>query len=144
MKKRIIGAIIIVGIFIPFLIIGELPFSIFMSILGLFSLYELLKVHENEKKIPVILKVIAYIFTICFCLYDLNSIEFKYHFDYRVMALLIFAFLSPMVFINSHKKYNLNDALFLVGSVLFIGFSYKLIIITRNFDINYVIYLGNS
>ena len=46
-----------------------------------------------------------------------------------------------MVFINDTKKYNLNDALFLIGSVLFIGFSFNLIIITRNYDITYIIYL---
>ena len=46
-----------------------------------------------------------------------------------------------MVFINDTKKYNLNDALFLVSLVVFIGLSFKLIIITRNFDITYIIYL---
>ena len=46
-----------------------------------------------------------------------------------------------MVFINDTKKYNLNDALFLVSLVVFIGLSFKLIVITRNFDITYIIYL---
>ena len=57
------------------------------------------------------------------------------------MAGIIFIFLSPMVFINDNDKYNLNDALFLIGSVLFIGLSFNLIIITRNYDITYIIYL---
>ena len=39
------------------------------------------------------------------------------------------------------KKYNINDALFLIGSILFIGLSFNLVIITRNFDINYILYL---
>ena len=46
-----------------------------------------------------------------------------------------------MVFLNDNKKYNLEDALFLTGSVLFIGFSFNLIIISRNYDITYLIYL---
>ena len=141
MKTRILGAILIVGIFVPFLIIGELPFAVFMSVLGILGLYELLKVRETERKFPTLLKIIAYLFTLGFCLYNTNSIEFKYVFDYRVMAALIFIFLSPMVFINNKKKYDFNDALFLIGAVLFIGLSFNLIIITRNFDINYVIYL---
>ena len=61
--------------------------------------------------------------------------------DYRVVAFIIFAFLSPMVFIHDYKKYNLNDALFLIGSVLFIGLSFNLFIICRNYDIMYIIYL---
>ena len=141
MKQRVLSAIILIIVFVPFLIIGELPFSIFMSILSVFALYELLKVRESKKEFPFILKVLAYFLTVYFCLYNTNTIEFKYSFDYRVMAFIIFMFLSPMVFINDTKKYNLNDSLFLVGSVLFIGLSFNLITVTRNYDINYILYL---
>lgn len=141
MTKRVISAVILVLIFVPFLIIGELPFTIFMSVLSIFGLYELLKVHETKKKFPIVLKIFAYLLTCYFCLYNTSSIEFVNKFDYRVMAFIIFLFISPMVFINNNEKYNLNDALFLIGSVLFIGLSFNLIIITRNYDITYVIYL---
>ena len=141
MTKRVISAVILVLIFVPFLIIGELPFTIFMSVLSIFGLYELLKVRETKKKFPIVLKIFAYLLTCYFCLYNTSSIEFINKFDYRVMAGIIFLFITPMVFINDTKKYNLNDALFLIGSVLFIGLSFNLIIITRNYDITYVIYL---
>ncbi len=141
MKTRIISAIVIVFVFLPFLFIGGLPFDIFMSIMGLMGLYELLKVRESRKEFPWLLKVFAYLLTIYFCLYNTGSIEFSNYFDYRLIAFIIFLFLSPMVFINDTKKYNLNDALFLIGSLLFIGFSFNLIIITRNYDIIYIIYL---
>ena len=141
MKERILSAILLIIVFVPFLIVGELPFSILMSILSVFALYELLRVRESIKEFPFILKILAYILTLYFSLYNTGTIEFKYSFDYRVMALIIFMFLSPMVFINNTKKYDLNDALFLIGSVLFIGFSFNLITIIRNYDINYILYL---
>jgi len=141
MKKRIISAILIVAVFLPFLIMGELPFAIFMCVLGVMGLYELLKARESRKKFPFWLKGIAYLLTIYFCLYNTETIELYTNFDYRVMAFIIFVFLSPMVFINDTKAYNLNDALFLIGSVLFIGFSFNLIVITRNYDLMYLIYL---
>ena len=141
MKVRVLSAILIVAIFLPFLIIGELPFAIFMTVLAAGSLYELLKVREKKKSFPFILKMVAFLLVISFSLYNVNSIDFSYNFDYRVMALLIFLFLLPMVIYNNPDRYNLNDALYMVGSVLFIGLSYNLIIITRNNDINYVIYL---
>ncbi len=141
MKTRVLGAVLIVALFLPFLIVGELPFAIFMTVLGIMGLYELLKVRESKKEFPLFLKVFAYLLTIYFCLYNTDSITFSYMFDYKVMAFIIFLFLSPMVFINNTKKYNLSDALFLIGSVLFIGFSFNLIIITRNYDITYIIYL---
>ena len=141
MTKKVISAIILVLIFVPFIIVGELPFTIFMTVLSIFGLYELLKVRETKKKFPIVLKIFAYLLTCYFCLYNTSSIEFINKFDYRVMAGIIFIFLSPMVFINDNEKYNLNDALFLIGSVLFIGLSFNLIIITRNYDITYIIYL---
>jgi len=141
MTKRILGAIVLIAIFVPFLIIGELPFTILMSVLSIFGLYELLKVRETKKKFPLVLKIFAYLLTCYFCLYNTNSIEFINKFDYRVMAGIIFLFISPIVFINNNEEYNINDALFLIGSVLFIGLSFNLIIITRNYDITYIIYL---
>ena len=141
MKTRIIGAIIVIAIFLPFLFVGELPFAVLMSVLSALGLHELLKVRESKKQFPFILKLFAYLLVMAFCLYNFNSIEFQYSFNYRVMALLIFLFMLPMVFINDTKKYNLNDALFLIGSILFIGLSFNLIIIIRNYNISYIIYL---
>ena len=141
MKIRIMSAIVLIAVFVPLLIIGELPFAICMAILSMFGLYELIKVRESKKKYPVLLKVFAYVMVFAFSFYNFDSIEFTSQFDYRVMALLLFLFLSPIVFINDFDKYNFNDALFLIGSLLFIGLSFNLIVITRNFDINYIIYL---
>lgn len=141
MKERILSAILIVVVFIPLLVIGDIPFAVFMSFLSVAGLYELIKVRETKKKFPFILKTCAYILVAAFCMNDVTSIEFHSQFSYWVMALLIFLFLSPMVFINDTKKYNLNDALFLIGSVLFLGLSFNLIIITRNYDIRYLLYL---
>lgn len=141
MKKRVLSAILLVAIFVPFLLIGGITFSVFMSIIGLLGFYELLKVRESKNEFPIWLKIIAYIIVLGFCMNNVNSIEFHYTFDYRVVAFIIFMFLVPMVFIDDNKKYNINDALFLVGSILFIGLSFNLLITIRNYDINYIIYL---
>ena len=141
MKTRVISAIIMIAVFIPLLIIGDLPFAILMAALAVCGLYELIKVRETKKKFPFILKLFAYIVVVILCLYDIGQIEFKIAFDYRVMSALIFLFLSPVVFINNTDKYNIEDALYLVGITLFIGLSFNLIVITRNFDIMYIIYL---
>ena len=141
MKVRVISAIIMIALFIPILLIGDFPFAITMGILGVCGLYELLRARESKKKFPSFLKVIAYFLVLLFSMYNINSLDFTYTFDYRVLSLIIFIFMLPMVFINDTKKYNLNDSLFLIGSILFIGLSFNLIVLTRNFDINYIIYL---
>ena len=141
MKKRVLSAILMILIFVPIFLIGGKVFAIFMTLLALLGLYELLHIRESRKQFPFIIKIFAYVMVVFFCLSHLNAIEFSYTMDYRVMAFIIFAFLSPMVFIHDFKKYNLNDALFLIGSVLFIGLSFNLLIICRNYDIMYIIYL---
>lgn len=141
MTIRVISAIVMILVFIPFLLIGNLPFSIFMSLLALCGLYELLKVRESKKKFPLLLKIFAYIIVFIFAMYNSDSAVLKYNVDYRVVAAIIFLFTTPMVFINDTQKYNLNDALFLIGSILFIGLSFNLMITTRGFDLYYILYL---
>lgn len=141
MAIRIISAIVMIALFIPFLLIGNLPFSIFVSLLALCGLYELLKVRETKKKFPLVLKIFAYIIVFIFAMYNSDSAVLKYHVDYRVVAGIMFLFTAPMVFINDSEKYNLNDALYLIGSLLFIGLSFNLIITTRSFDLYYILYL---
>lgn len=141
MKKRILSTIIMGIIFIPLLLVGGKFFATFMMVLSVLGLYELINVRETKKRFPFLIKVFAYLLVMFFSMNNFNSISFTYNVDYRVMTFIIFAFLSPMVFINDNKKYNLNDALFLIGSVLFIGLSFNLLIIIRNYDISYIIYL---
>lgn len=141
MKIRILSAIVLLIIFIPLLLIGKTPYALFMTLLAIMGLYELIKVRESKKEFPFLIKVIAYLLTIFFCLCNYQSNVLTYTIDYRVIAFFIFAFLLPMIFINDNKKYNLNDALFITGSVLFIGLSFNLLILVRNYDLYYTIYL---
>lgn len=141
MKERIISSFVMFAVFIPFLIIGELPFTIFMALLGICALYELIDVRETRKEFPMLLKIIGFIVVAYLTVCNLDVIEFNYVFDYRIVAIVLFLFLTPMVFIHDYKKYNLEDAWFLIGSIVFIGLSTNLIVMTRNFDIKYIIYL---
>ena len=141
MKKRVLSAIVMILIFVPLLIIGGKAFAIFMTILAALGLYELIHIRESKKEFPFLMKIFAYVMVVFFSLSHFNSITFSYTMDYRVVAFMIFAFLSPMVFIHDFKKYNLNDALFLIGSELYIGLSFHLFIFCRNYDISYLFYL---
>lgn len=142
MTKRVISAVVMVLIFVPFLVVGGVPFTILMSVLGVLGLYELLKIRGDvKKKFPVVMRIIAYLMTVFLIVNNAGAIDLKYDLDYRLISAIIFLFLVPMVFINNSKKYNLNDALFLVGSVVFIGLSFNLLSVIRNFSVAYIIYL---
>ena len=46
MKKRILSAIVMIALFIPFLIIGGVGFELFMTALAVVGLYELINIRE--------------------------------------------------------------------------------------------------
>lgn len=141
MKTRIISAIVMIAIFVPLLFIGNEPFAVLMAILSVGAMYELIHMRETKKKFPFMMKVFAYIMVLFFCLNNFKSIDFMSNIDYKVMTFIIFVFLMPLVFIHNNEQYNINDALFLVGSIMFVGMSFNLMIIVRNYELNYLIFL---
>lgn len=141
MTKRVISAIVMVLVFVPFLIMGGVPFAVLMAVLSLMGLYELLHIRETKKDFPKFMKLVAYLMVVFFTLLNSSSSDFSYSISYKVVSIILFMFVLPMVFINDSKKYNLNDALFLVGSILFVGLSFNLLLVIRNISISYIIYL---
>ena len=141
MKKRVLSAIVMALIAIPILIIGKEVFAIFVGLLAVCGAYELIKIRETERKFPFLIKIFAYLMVLFFTLNNFDSIEFLYNIDCRVLSFLLFVFLVPVVFINDKDKYNIMDGVFLITTIVFIGLSFNLIILIRNFDLKYIIYL---
>lgn len=141
MKTRIISAIVLLAIFIPALITGGIFFTGLMLLASLLGFYELLHLRKTRKDFPILVELLAYILVGFLTINNATTSNLYYLMDYRIMACMIFIFLLPIVFINDSKKYNLNDALFLIGSTLFIGLSFNLLILIRNYSISAIIYL---
>jgi len=141
MKKRVLSAIVLVFLLLPLLIIGGIPFKILVTLLALIGLYELIHIKDKENKLPKYMKLFAYLAVIFLCYNNSGELTSDYSISYKLIASMMFLFLFPIVFINDNDKYNVNDALYLVSAVVFIGFSFNLIIIARNYDLNYLIYL---
>lgn len=135
MKERIISAIIMAIIFIPLLIIGNLPFTICISILSMFAIYELLKL---KPKLPLIIKLFTYLETLIIVLF--NTLKLNGNENILLMLLLLIN-LSLLVFIDDKEKYNYKDTFYLIGIILFIGISFKNFIYLRNISLNILIYL---
>lgn len=129
MKKRTISGFVIVLILGIALFMGKLCFSIVMLACAEIGFYELLNVKYKEQKFEIV-KFIGYLCVTVVTLFnelDINWIS--------VIVIPIFALIFPIIFYNNSKKYNINDALYLIGSVFFIGFAFATIIYLRNIDI---------
>ncbi len=141
MKKRIISAILMLAIFIPVLIFGKLPFQLLVLAIALISQHELMKIRRVKKEFPIGMELVSYIIVGLLTIVNASTSDLTFQLDYRVLIAMILVFLPAMVFYNNNKRYNLNDALFLMASSLFIGLSMNIFILLRNFSLEYILYI---
>ena len=136
MKQRIVGAILVVTALITSLLLGDHVFAIVMTIAALFGLKELIDIKYEKEKIDVV-KLLSGIFLILFLLNDtLYEINEKFLIILPILGLII-----PMIFYNDKSKYNINDALYFLGIVYFLAFSFGTIIEMRDVSIAKCVYI---
>ena len=138
MKKRVVSAVFMVLLLIPFLILGNVPFALFIAVLGMLAIKELLNLKEN---IPVVLKVICYIVGEFFMLFSFQNNTLKAITDYRVIGGVFFLFTSFMVINGNIDKYNYKDSLWLFSIVLITGILFSNIIYLRDINLYSFIYV---
>lgn len=140
MKTRVISAIVMISIAMPLVILGGIYFKIATILLSLMAMYEILNVRKEKKKIPTIIRIFSYISVVSIILL-LSDYSLAYTLDYKFFSVLFLLIFFPIIFINNNEKYNISDALYVIGTILFIGISFNAFIITRNIDLNHSIYL---
>lgn len=141
MKTRIISAIVMCAIVIPILIIGGTVFKIFASCLGIFSLYEIIKVRKKDSEIPIIIRILSYLMIGLFIYLGTNVYSSDYELIYKILILIFLIYFVPVVFINDTKKYNIKDALYVLGCTVFIGIAFNSCVMIINNNLSYLIYL---
>ena len=141
MKKRALSAVILLLIFIPLLFKGGIFFAGLMSVLSAVCLYELLNIRKKTRPFPVNVEIFSYILAMFFTMNGYNDGGVLYSLDYRLISFLILVNLIPLVLINDKDKYNLTDALFLIGSTLLSGLTFNVLVLLREYNIDYVIYI---
>ena len=132
MKERSISAVILVTILVGSILIGYKAFGIVMLIFACLGFRELINIKYSEKSKNIeIVKLIGYV---SLFLIVLNDIYLKL--DNKFLMILPMLGLSiPIVFYNDSKRYNINDAFYIMGVVFFLGFSFHNIIYMAKLDI---------
>lgn len=139
MKKRVISAIIALIIVVPIILIGGYAYYIGVGIISVVGLHELLKVREEEKKIPMVMKGIT-LLTYLAIVMSAISTQGGFSIDYRLFILNMFACLIPLIAME-RKKYDAEDALFVLAATLFLGISFNFLIVIRNMSLFYLLYV---
>jgi phosphatidate cytidylyltransferase len=141
MKQRIVTAIILLAIFIPLLILGGTMFNLLVLLMGIYGLKEMIDIRNAKYPLPLVMKLITFAAFIYFVVNIPISSDFEYLLDYRVIAFIMFVLLFPIIIYHDNRVYNINDALFLIGTIFFLGVSFNLLIMLRAQSLVNVIYL---
>ena len=136
MKKRVVSAFLMILIFALCIIISSKIFAILMLICGNLCLKELIDIKYKNKYIDFV-KCVCYL---SISILILNGVFFKFN----TLFTLIFPILSiitPIIFYNDNKKYNMEDSLYLIGITFFLGIAFNIIVYLREIDIALCLYI---
>jgi phosphatidate cytidylyltransferase len=138
MKQRILTAVLAAAIFLPFVIYGKLPFTIFVYLLASIALHELLKM----KKISLVSFPGIVSLLILWVLLIPNSyitILDDVNFSKAEFALLALLFLLTYTVVTKNK-FTFDDVGFVVIAIFYLGIGFYFLIETRNAGLDLVFY----
>ena len=142
MKTRIISGIVMTLGAGTLLYLGGTYWVIFMALLSLVAVWEFINMRKTKKDFPLLMKIITYLAVLGLVIYSAINKSGTFNFNYGILAGFFIVFLLPIVFINDNEKYNIIDAFFLMGTVLFLGVALSFGVTLRNLDVVYIIYLA--
>lgn len=138
MKQRTISAIILLIILVGSLIISSKLFGILMQIIAILGYNEFFNIKYKDRLKE--LRLIKYLGIVGLVLLTLNNTF--YVLDMKIVILLPLLILSiPIVFYNDNKLYNINDCMYVIGIVYFLGLSFGNIIFLRDTNIAKCIFI---
>lgn len=138
--KRTISALILVSIIIPIIIIGGNIYNTAVFIISLIGLNEFINIKNEKKQVPMFIRTISFVALSFLIFTNMNTLS-TFTIDYRILSGIFILFLLPSILYNDRTKYSINDAFYLIGSTLFLGISFGLLIPIRTLGINILIYL---
>ncbi|MBR1385864.1 MAG: phosphatidate cytidylyltransferase [Bacilli bacterium] len=141
MKIGFISIIILAILFIGSSFIGQLPFTIIVSILAVLSLREMFNLRSKEKRAPAEIELASYIIAIYMITTEGEIDPLEFVIDYRIISVLLFIDFIPLIFIDNKHKYSTVTALYTFGSTVFIGIAFNIFVQLRLYNPNYITYI---
>ncbi|MFZ3576639.1 phosphatidate cytidylyltransferase [Virgibacillus sp. DJP39] len=128
MKQRIQTAILALAIFIPFIVIGGLPFEIFVYFMATIALIELLRMRKVGKySIPAIMSIIILWFLILPSHYGEDVLWLS-----KTEIVMLFAMLLLSYTVLLKNKFTFEDAGFIMLATVYVGMGFFYLMETRD------------
>ncbi|WP_409305456.1 phosphatidate cytidylyltransferase [Peribacillus sp. SCS-155] len=139
MKQRIITGVVAAAIFLPLVILGELPFLVLVYLLGTMGLYELLRMkHQKPGSFPAIISFI--LLWLLMVPQSSNNGWLQFAFD-KTEVVLWGVLLLLLCTVLSKNRFNFDDAGFLIISVLYVSMGFFFLYETRAAGLVYVFFV---
>ena len=140
MKKRIISAVIMALICLPFILVGGKLFMVGIGVIGILAYREIVSIKgfDNYPKPVVIAGLIAMLLLVYSsrdALFNIIGIDFRF----CLIALMLM--LVPTIIFYDSKKYTTADAFKLIGFVFFVGIALNLFMNIFLYELKYCILL---
>ncbi|WP_077617848.1 phosphatidate cytidylyltransferase [Bacillus sinesaloumensis] len=138
MKQRIITAIVAAAVFLPIVIIGGIPFTILVYLMGAIATFELLRM-KNIKiaSIPGIISILLLWVILIPSKY--NEVFTTLKFTKIEIVLLIVLFILTYTVI-SKNSFSFDDAGLVILAAMYIGFGFYYMIEIRAMELAYIFY----
>ncbi|UJL47962.1 phosphatidate cytidylyltransferase [Virgibacillus sp. NKC19-16] len=139
MKQRTLTAILSMIVFLPFVIYGDWPFTLFVYVIATIGLIELMKMHKIViYSVPSIL-AIGFLWVILFPMHDSSGyIGITDLTQTEVVMIFVLLLLSYTVLVKN--KFTFDDTGFILLAIIYVGMGFFYLIETRNAGLNYILY----
>lgn len=139
MKQRIITAIVAAAIFLPIVMYGKFPFLLFVYLLASIGLYELVKM----KGLPILSFGSVYSFILLWAiLLPQSAMNLLDNYGYTKADILLISMILLLSYtVLSKNRFTIDDAGFLVMSVLYVGFGFYYLYETRQTGLIYIFFV---
>lgn len=140
MKKRIFSAIIMILIVVPLIIVGGIPYSLGVGLIGCIAYKELIEIRKDKSNdYPTLMKCVGLIGMLYLIYSNFEKYGLLFGVSYKVICGIILSICVPILFYKN--KYRITDAFYLLSNVLFLGIGFNLLISVYNYGIKYFILL---
>ncbi len=139
MKTRIITGVIAAGLFIPFVVYGNLPFTLLVYVIAAVGFYELLRMkHMSMASIPGILGLLAVFALLMPKEWEQQVLDATGYGKLEIMLIISILLLVYSVLVKN--QFTFDDVAFVMMGTIYVGLGFYYLIATRDAGLAYIIF----
>ena len=138
MKQRIQTAILALIVFIPFVIYGGWPFTLFVYFLATIALVELIRMRKGASNIIPLLLGIGLVWIV---LLQITGDIIPCVWFTKIEGVVLFVMLLLAYTVLAKNKFSFDDAGFILIAAIYVGIGFYYLIETRAAGLNYIFFV---